>query len=217
MNKKFRAEDYLKFGLIYFIVQSIVFIIGKLYFRLSARGREYIPKKGSAIVAISHRSFLDPPLVGGIVWRQMHFMARHDLFDVPFLGRLIANLKTFPVKRGAFDRSALKLTLDFLKLGEAVAIFPEGTRSPDGELQPPFAGVGMIVHHAQVPVIPAYAAGTYECYPRKAKYPHPGKVTIYFGPAVDLKALLEQPASKEVYQQIAEKIMQDIAKLIPAK
>ena len=201
----------------YVFIRFLVWLIGKIYFRLSSSGQEFIPKEGAVILATSHRSFVDPPMVAGMCKRQIYFMARHDLFNIPILGPIIRRLHAYPVHRGEFDRHALKLTFDILKESKVVMIFPEGTRTKDGKLQPAFAGVGLIVHKAKVPVIPCYLEGSYETFPRQVKFPKPGKITVRYGPVINFSKYYSQSGSKEIYQSIATEIMADIAKLIPSQ
>ncbi len=202
-------------NMFYAFIRFLVWLIGKIYFRLSSSGQEYIPKQGAVILATSHRSFVDPPMVAGMCPRQIYFMARHDLFTIPIFGGLIRRLHAYPVHRGEFDRHAIKLTFDVLKEGQVVMIFPEGTRTKDGLLQPAFPGVGFIVHKAKVPVIPCYLEGSYETFPSHIKFPKPGKIIVRYGPVIEFSHYYAQPGNKEIYQSIASEIMFNISKLIP--
>ena len=144
-------------------------------------------------------------------------MARHDLFDVRILGPAIRRLHAYPVHKGEFDRNAIKLTLDILKNDKVVLIFPEGTRTQDGKLQPAFPGVGFIVHKAKVPVVPCYLEGSYESFPRHVKFPPPGRIKVRYGPVIDFSKFYSQPGDKEIYQKIANEIMEHITVLVPPK
>jgi len=197
----------------YVFIRNSILLISKVYFRVSHLHREYVPDKGAVLIAASHRSFLDPPMVGITCKRPVHYMARHDLFKVPIIGPAIKNLNAYPVKRGTVDRGALEKTWSLLEEGEAVLIFPEGTRSKDGELQKPFAGIGMLVHKAKIPVVPCYLAGTYETFSRKMKFPYPGKVIVMYGKPLDFSNYYTQPGSREIYEKIAEEIMAAIAEI----
>ncbi len=202
----------------YVFVSAILVFFGKIYFRLEVKGLENIPATGAVIVAPAHRSNLDPPAVGIMSSRQLHFMAKHTLFSVPILGAAIRKLNAFPVKRGAFDRTAMEYSFELLRQGRPLLIFPEGTRSRDGLLQKPLAGVGMMVAKAKVPVVPCYIHGSYEAYPRKMKFPLPHKVTVIFGEKIDYSVLLkDETINKETYERIANEIMEHIRKLIPAQ
>ena len=143
-------------------------------------------------------------------------MARHDLFEIPFFGSLIRGLHAYPVHRGDFDRHAIKLTFDILKENQVVLIFPEGTRTKDGLLQPAFPGVGFIIHKAKVPVVPCYVQGSFENFPRYIRFPCPGKITVHFGPVIDFDNYYSQPGDKSIYQKIADEIMQHISLLLPS-
>jgi 1-acyl-sn-glycerol-3-phosphate acyltransferase len=139
-----------------------------LFGKLESHGNENIPKQGGALILCNHVSYFDPFIVGSAANRELHFMARHDSFDMPVIGKLIAAHNAYPVKRGTADRAALRRTISLLKSGNVVLIFPEGTRSVDGTLGKPHGGVSFIAHNADVPAIPAYLKGT--ILPRNAKW-----------------------------------------------
>jgi 1-acyl-sn-glycerol-3-phosphate acyltransferase len=145
-------------------------------------GYKNIPAKGPAIIACNHVSFLDPVIVGLGTRRKVNFLARAGLFEIPFFGSLIRKLGAFPLKReGVNDISAIKHSLKSLKKGELLVVFPEGTRSYDGEMQEAHAGVGLLAVKAQVPVIPAYVKGAELAMPRNSKIIKPVQITAKFG------------------------------------
>ena len=135
--------------------------------------------KGGALILCNHLSYMDPFIVGSAANRELHFMARHNSFDMPVIGRVIAAHNAYPVRRGTADRAALRHTISLLKSGNLVLIFPEGTRSVDGTLGKPHGGVSFIAHNAGVPAIPAYVRGT--ILPRNAKWIRPAQLTVTFG------------------------------------
>jgi len=128
----------------YSICLTILRILFKILFHARARGEKNIPRRGPVLIAPNHVSFLDPVAVGTATHRQLHYMARDDLFIIPVLGWLIKRLNSFPVKKDRPDPEAIKEALRILKRGEALLLFPEGTRSPDGRLLPGQLGVGML-------------------------------------------------------------------------
>jgi len=199
----------------YRFIRFALLVFAKIYFRVSYRNRDFIPGEGGVLIAASHRSFLDPPLVGITCERTLHFMARSDLFTVPFIGKILPKINTFPVKRGQFDKACFMYTLKLLAAGECVVIFPEGTRSPDGYLHAPFPGIGLLVHKAKVPVIPCYVEGSYEAFPRQVKYPKPAKVNLIYGQPLSFAHYYELPGCREIYEKIANEIIVEIDKLIP--
>ncbi|MCX7919785.1 MAG: 1-acyl-sn-glycerol-3-phosphate acyltransferase [bacterium] len=199
----------------YRINQWISFLFCKLYFRISAVGLEHIPKTGPVLLVSNHASYLDPFLDAVLLSRPVKFMARHDLWNKKLLAWWIPRVGGFPIRRDIFDRQAVKMTLDYLARGEIVVIYPEGTRSIDGKLKPGLPGVGLIAYKSQAPVIPVYIDGSFAAYPRYAKFPKPKKITVYYGPPINLKTEYQLPDEKETYRIIVSKIMDAIRTLSP--
>ena len=187
-----------------------------LWNRFTARGAENVPPLGGCIICANHASFLDPPMVGaGVRHRQVRFMARDTLFEGPLMSRLMPRLGVIPLDRTRGDVSALRKAIQTLKSGAVVGLFPEGTRSPDGQLQEPKGGIGFLIAKAGVPVVPAYISGTYRAYPKGAHFIRPGKVFITYGPPIppaEFAALAEQD---DGYTKIAQLVMTRIAALKP--
>lgn len=117
------------------------------------RGRRNVPRTGGLLVLANHTSDADPPLMGYAIPRPMYFMAKSELFDIPILGRLMKWYRSFPVKRGAPDRGALRKAIDLARAGECVVVFPEGECSETGKLQRILPGATLIIRQSGVPVI----------------------------------------------------------------
>jgi len=147
---------------------SLVYAFGSGFARFFARwfldfevvGLDRIPRKGPLIVACNHISFWDPPLVGAHLPREMHFVAKAELFHNPLFGALIRSYNSIPIQRGAKARSGLRGAEEVLTAGGAVLIFPEGTRNKSGELLAPRAGVGRLAAVTRTPVAPACITGS---------------------------------------------------------
>jgi len=185
-----------------------------LFFQTKGIGTENIPAAGPFIVVSNHASFLDPYLIGYTSReREVGFMAKEELFKVPVFGAIITYCNAFPVKRGTFDEGAIQRFHDFLHSGKPLVLFVEGTRTLTGELQPAKKGSGMLIYNAKVPVIPAYIAGTFRCWPKGKLLPRPGKTSVTYGPPVDLEDLYREKADKSTYRKIADRLMEHIAKL----
>lgn len=129
----------------------------KVLWRARAHGVSHVPKHGAVLFASNHVSNADPPLVGSMIPRNIHFMAKQELFDVPLLGWFIRQVNAFPVKRWARDVSAFKNAQRLLESGEALILFPEGTRQREGHgFGKPKPGVGMLAHKTGCRVVPVY-------------------------------------------------------------
>jgi 1-acyl-sn-glycerol-3-phosphate acyltransferase len=182
--------------------------------RLSIRGVENIPDNGGVLVASNHASFLDPPVVGvGYRARPIHFMARDTLWNSRFGSWWMEKVGCIPVSRGTGDVKALKLTIKALKEGKAVSMFPEGTRTEDGELQEAKGGIGFIIEKSGCVVVPAYIDGTYKAYPKGSKLIKPCKVTISYGTPITQDDFQALGSGREAYDKHAALIMQRIAEL----
>jgi 1-acyl-sn-glycerol-3-phosphate acyltransferase len=199
--------------LIYRLGQLICGLVFATLGRWRVTGREHIPRTGAAILAANHLSYLDPPLLGSAIWRPAWFMAKAELFAIPGLKQLCRGLHAYPVRRGAADRAALKHTLDLLSHGEMVAIFPEGTRSKTGELGPPEVGVGMLTLRSRAPVVPIAISGTNVMLPRDAKMLRPARIRVKIGAPLQFPAPPSGRIEREVYAQVAQQIIDAIARL----
>ena len=187
--------------------------LGKLYFDFETRGLEHVPLRGGVLAAANHASYLDPPLLGNATPRVMYYMARAELFRGKLAGPFIKLWGAFPIRRDMWSAGGLKTALRKLDEGKLVMYFPEGTRSYDGGLRKPMVGAGLLAYMAKAPVVPTYVDGTYESFPRGAKVPRRAKVTVCFGPPLDLESYRERPPSKDTYKAVAEIIMAGIAAL----
>jgi 1-acyl-sn-glycerol-3-phosphate acyltransferase len=191
------------------------------YFRWRVLGAENVPLNGGVILASNHASFIDPPLVGAGIRRDINYMARESLFRFPGIGALLRSWNSVPVDRDGGGAKGLKIILDRLLAGGGIILFPEGTRSQDGKLQPARSGIGLIVIKSTAPLVPVRVFGTYEAYGRHLKIPRPHRVTVKYGSPMNFESLRAEaktcpkPRLKEIYQEVADQIMVAIGKLRP--
>ena len=199
---------------LYWMVRAVLRVLTRLYFRFECLGTENVPLEGGCILTPNHVSFLDPPLVGcGLKSRIVHFMARDDLFKAPVLGWWYRKIGTIPIDRSKGDLAALRSALQGLKRGKVVCLFPEGTRSVDGELQTPKGGVGFLIAKAGVPVVPVYLDGSYRSWPKGARWIKPVKIRVLYGPPIlPADFGLDQPGKPD-YDGIVARVMQGITEL----
>ena len=168
---------HLHYRFLHFLCRLFV----TLMFRFRCDGQRHLPSTGGALILSSHQSFLDPVLVGVNHRRPFEYLARETLFRFPPLGWLIRSLNAIPIDREGLGMSGLKETLRRLKQGRLVLIFPEGTRTSDGHVQPLKPGFAALARRARVPLVPAAVVGAYECWPRHLKFPRPGQIRVQFG------------------------------------
>jgi 1-acyl-sn-glycerol-3-phosphate acyltransferase len=193
----------------------------RFYFRWRVFNAERVPLTGPVILACNHASFLDPPLVGSGLQRGINYMARESLFRYPGVGALLRSWQAVPVDRDGGGAAGLKAILDRLLAGGAIILFPEGTRTRDGQLQPARSGIGLTVIKSDAVVIPVRTFGTFEAYGRQVKFPRPISVAVKYGRPMRFETLRAEAKTcskvrlKEIYQEIASEIMAAIAKLEP--
>lgn len=161
-------------------------ILTRLGLRLKVYGKENVPQHGGVLMLSSHQSFLDPVLLAVQLNRPMAYLARDTLFRRGFAGYIRA-LNAFPVRQGRGDVGAMKRSIELLKAGWLLNIFPEGGRTEDGSLLPILPGAALVVKRAGVPVVPAIIDGAYDAWPRHRKLPRPGRVRVIYGPPLDLQ------------------------------
>lgn len=191
----------MKEPLLYTIGRVPCRIYTTLFHDLKVYGAENVPATGGVLIAANHQSYLDPAIIGtGLKNRPLSYLAKSELFENPYFGWLIRNLNAFPVRQGEGDIGAVKETIRRLQEGHALNLFPEGSRTRNGELQPLHSGIGLIVRRAGVPVVPAVIDGSFQAFPRHAKLPRPYPIRMAFGEPMHLSEL----KSAEIVRRIGE-------------
>jgi 1-acyl-sn-glycerol-3-phosphate acyltransferase len=155
--------------------------LGVWLYGLRVEGRENWPGQGGALVCANHQSMFDPPLVGLTCPRRMNYLARNTLFRVPLLAPLIRFLDAIPIDREGGGLAGLKETLRRLRAGEQVLIFPEGTRTRDGEVAPLKPGFIAVARRSGVPLVPVGVDGAYQAWPRTSPFPRGGRIAVVIG------------------------------------
>jgi 1-acyl-sn-glycerol-3-phosphate acyltransferase len=177
------------------------------------RGLENVPRTGPLIVSPNHVSHLDPPAAACAMPRPITFMAKAELFDHRLFGALISSLGSFPVRRGEGDMEAIRTALRLLEQGKAVLMFPEGTRGDGKTLLPFNKGVGMIAKRSGAPVLPVGISGTHKRWPRGAKKPKWGRVTVAFGPPLTFAETAVHATEAENREAFARELERRILEL----
>ena len=201
--------------ILYYLGWSVTRVISKLIFRIKISGGENFPPSGGFILATNHISYYDPPLVGSWAPRQVYFFAKQELFKNKLFGWIIRQTNALPVRRGAIDRQALELSLDVISRGYGLTIFPEGTRSKTGALQPGKPGVSYLAAKSGYPVLPVALMGTEDRYVLE-QLKHFRRIHI-IATAGKLMTL-EMPQGKnreQILDDQTEEIMCQIAALLP--
>jgi 1-acyl-sn-glycerol-3-phosphate acyltransferase len=208
---------------VYFIGWTFYRTVFATYFRWKVYNHERVPLKGAVILASNHESFLDPPLVGSGLKRDINYLARKSLFRVPVLGWILRTVNAVPVDRDGGGAAGLKAIMDRLHDGGAIILFPEGTRTRDGNLQPARSGVGLTVIKSDAPVVPVRVFGTRKAWGRGQRIPRPSPVAVKYGRPMNFGKLRAEAGDctkarlKEIYQEVADEIMAAVAKLEPCE
>ena len=148
-------KNYFYQKLVYQLVSKlIIFPIYKLIFRGHLIGRDNIPQTGSFILVSNHGSLLDPPLLGHALGRNISFMAKSELFRIPFLGFIIKACGAYPVKRGIADKNTIKIACEKLSNNNSIGIFIDGTRQKDGRVNKPKQGAAALAFKNQKLLLP---------------------------------------------------------------
>ncbi|MBI1189800.1 MAG: 1-acyl-sn-glycerol-3-phosphate acyltransferase [Tepidisphaera sp.] len=168
-----------------------------LLFGLRAIGAERVPAKGPLLIAANHQSYLDPPSIGcPITQRHLSFIARAGLFSFGPFGWVIGMLNSVPLAEDKGDAAAIRETIRRLEAGHAVLIFPEGSRTENGEIDEFKRGVALLLKKAKCPVLPVAIRGAYEAWPRRRKLPVPwrAKVRVAYGEPISYEELMKDGA-----------------------
>jgi len=174
-------------------------VISQIWFRYRYIGRGYVPTTGAVLLVSNHQSHLDPVLVGIACPRRLKYLTRHDLFFWP-LGSWIRALGAVPIDRQRGALAGMKTTLKLLQQGEAVLVFPEGTRTPHGGLNPLLPGFCVLARRSGATIVPVAISGAYDAMPRGSAFPRPRSITLVFG----------EPIPREQYASWSDMALTDV-------
>lgn len=185
----------------------------RLLFRARAEGRKNVPKKGAAILASNHLSFLDHFIVGAVIRRQIYFISKQQHFDRPLRRFFFKRWGVIPLQRGEGDKEAFQASVDLLKAGNLYCIYPEGTRSLDGKLHKGHTGVARLAAITGAPVIPVAMRGTFKALPKGRSVPKLVKCGARFGKPLDFSHLKGKEHDREAMRQATDEVMRAIQAL----
>lgn len=188
--------------MLYKIALFIVSVVMRIFFRVECINVENIPQESGVVLAANHRSNRDPVMIGITCKRNLRFMAKAELFKRPLFGWLIRHLGAFPISRGTRDVSSLKTALKILKNGEAMVIFPEGSRIRKGKQQVKAKpGAVLLACHAEVPIVPVCISGEYRW---------TNKITVTYGEPITFEEYYGKKVDAQTVQALADEVLDKV-------
>lgn len=181
--------------LVYWFCHHAAALVFILIYRVRAFHPERVPSRGAVLIAANHQSFFDPPLVGSMIQsRQVSFVAKSGLFSFGPFAWLIRTLNSVPIREDTGDAGAIKEVLRRLATDDAVVIFPEGSRTPDGAMHEFKRGVALLVKRADCPVVPVAVEGVFDAWPIHRKLPRffGQRLAVMYGEPIDSRELMAQ-------------------------
>ena len=197
----------------YFTVYHLTRLIARVFFRFRILHPERMIQEGPVILAMNHESYLDPPFAGIGCQRAIYFLARKSLFDVPVLGWILPKLNVIPVDQEGGDRTALKALIRILRANHCALVFPEGSRTLDGNFQPAQPGIGFVIAKTLAPVVPMRIFGAHRALPRGGGKLRFCRITIAIGEPLRFSAAEVEGYGREVYPRLSQRVMDAIAAL----
>ena len=178
-----------------------------IFFQLRVHGMKNVPVKNGMIICANHQSNLDPIVVGCALPRRTNYLAKKAIFDIRPLVWILEQIDTIPIDRDGMGISGMKETLRRLRRNESIALFPEGRRSRDGEVQPLMSGFVALAKRANLPIVPLGLDGPFECWPPGNKIPKMGFVHVVFGPPIqphEIEGLDDAQITQLLYDRIQD-------------
>ena len=187
-------------------------LILRTFFRMRVIHPERLLEEGGVIYASNHASYLDPPIIGTCCKKPIYYLAKKTLMKWPVLGPIFPSLNVVPVDQERADMSAIKTIIKLVREGHRTIIFPEGSRTEDGQLLPAQPGLGLVVSKTRAPVVPMRIFGSFEAFPRGASRVKLARITVVVGePMVFTDA--DFADGRDSYQKVSERVIAAIAAL----
>jgi 1-acyl-sn-glycerol-3-phosphate acyltransferase len=201
---------------LYWIVKFLVTPFARVFVRVRVEGRENVPRRGAAILASNHRSFLDSIFIPLVMRRRVTFVAKAEYFDDPKTAWFFRSCGQIPIRRegGSASERALASATEVLRSGGVFGIYPEGTRTRDGYLHRGHTGVARLALGCHIPIVPVGVIGTDDVQPVDSRLPKLfRRVTIRFGEPVDPDRYAGRVHDRMALRELTDEVMYEISQL----
>jgi 1-acyl-sn-glycerol-3-phosphate acyltransferase len=199
---------------VYYFGRGLIRLLAFPFGGWKVRGRENIPAAGPFLVVSNHLHIADPPIIAASFPLKCVLMAKADLWESAWSRFWVSNFGAFPVRRGGVDREAIRQAEAWIKKGISVVMFPEGTRSPNGQMQSALPGAVLIATRLNIPIIPAGIKGSEKFKNLRRAFWHHPKITVEFGKPFSLPPVTGK-LTKEKRQELTRIMMGHVADLLP--
>ena len=199
---------------VYRMIRSFLRGLTRTYFRLEIEGAEHVPASGPVIVAPVHRSFMDFVIAAEVTRRKLYYMAKDDLWRSPRFGRFLESMGAFPVNRAGADRLAIERAQAVLERGDALILFPEGTRRAGPVVEDLHEGAAFLSARTGAPIVPVGIGGTAEAMPKGSKMIRPVKVHVGVGQPLPPPARSERGrVPRHQVHELTEQLRRELQRL----
>jgi 1-acyl-sn-glycerol-3-phosphate acyltransferase len=211
MLARMETRPFLAWHKTLYLFYHALFTLG---FSLRMQGQGNMLPDGPALIVANHQSFLDPLIIGLCARRPLVYLARKTLFKNPYFAAMIRSLNAVPIDQEGIGKEGIRVILEQLSRGRAVVVFPEGERTPHGDMLPLRPGIHLLIKRTRAPIIPIGIAGAFDAWPRRRAYPipaplawpaGPGTISVALGKPLDAHFFAELPreqALRELFDKI---------------
>lgn len=199
-----RVRTVQRSALVWNVSRALAKGFCKVWFRHEAEGSCNIPARGPVLLVANHSSYLDPAVLGISTKRWIGYLAQAGLARFAPFRWWMAQVGVTLIDRAAPGKEAMRIVIDCLRAGEAVGVFPEGTRSSDGSIGPFRTGVEFFVRRTGVVVVPVGIDGAWRAWPRGKLLPRPKKIVVRFGEPWPAERVLAEGGVEALRARVAE-------------
>jgi 1-acyl-sn-glycerol-3-phosphate acyltransferase len=197
----------------YAVVRGLIRVVATALGRVRVVGAEHVPASGAFVLAPVHRSNVDFALASLVTSRPMRYMAKDAIWKSRLLGRFVSMLGAFPVHRGTVDRESLRVTIEVIRGGSPVVMFPEGTRRSGPVVEDLFDGPAYVAARTGVPIVPVGIGGSERMMPKGAKYLRPSRLALVVGEPIVPPPIEGERPPRAVVRELTGRLQAELQRL----